>query len=177
MEWRRAGGDRALHEGAAMRNEAAASVRFSRRVFFLAPALMTALLCTFAAQASGLPPDTEDELRSIWARGLPDHLFDGKSRYLANGNAIDALGNPASLLNMPLDFLGIGALFKSISFNRADLSTVVDSTDTALAKVMGHLDYVSADSMKTDSHGRSYGSVVIRDIDRRGTTVMIGRAR
>lgn len=121
---------------------------------------------------------SEYELGRVWARGLPERLFAGKSIYLANGNAVEASANTASLLNPPPGFGDANAAFMNIRFNPRDLSTVIANSGAALVRLSTYISDAHADNIGADgAAGPRVGSVSVHGIDLRGTTIRIERIR
>lgn len=98
--------------------------------------------------------------------------------YLANGNAVEASGNTATLLNLPPGFADDNAAFLEIRFNPADLSTVIDKSGVALVRLSTYIDNASVDNVRADgARGPRVGSASAHRIDLRGTTLRIERIR
>jgi hypothetical protein len=163
----------------------------SAQQMFVVPALLAAsLLASHSAFAFGAaqPAHTlayssaaavsEYELGRVWARGLPERLFAGKSIYLANGNAVEASANTASLLNPPPGFGDTNAAFMNIRFNPRDLSTVIADSGAALVRLSTYISDAHADNIRVDgAPSPRVGSVAVHGIDLRGTTIRIERIR
>lgn len=193
MEWRRPGGEQALHGDSTRRDRqsAAGKVLIVLPVFAIALAgpaharafgpawnTPTAARTSTAAMHSGLPAATDGELSSIWARGLPERLLAGKSVYFADGNAVEALGSMAALLNPPPEFTDGNVTFRNVRFDPGNLSTVVDSSGAALVRLSTYIGDAHFDNARTDgSHGPRIGSVSVHGIDLRGTIIRIERIR
>jgi hypothetical protein len=122
---------------------------------------------------AGLRRATEDELRSIHAQGFTDPLFERIMRYVSRGNAIEMLGDIATLLNPPLAWLPREMTFKDVVFNPANPFAVVDGSGAVLIQSQTSIKEVRVD--RISMHGPSYGSVLIRDIDLRGSVAAIMR--
>lgn len=203
MEWRKTRSKQLRHSGATDDEKYGVTPRLQRflpavqRTLILSPMLAAALLAApevhafSAAQAvqlvarpsmtathSSLSSITEEELGLVWARGFSDRLFAGKSMYLANGNAVEASGNTATLLNLPPGFADGNAVFLDIHFNPANLSTVIDKSGVALVRLSTYIDNTSVDNVRTDgARGPRIGSVSAHRVDLRGTTLRIERIR
>lgn len=203
MEWRKTRSEQLRHSDATDDEKHGVMLRLHgflpavQRTLILSPMLAAALLAVpqvhafSAAQAiqtvarpsttathSSPSSVTEEELGLVWARGFSDRLFAGNSMYLANGNAVEASGNTATLLNLPPGFADGNATFLEIRFNPADLSTVIDKSGAALVRLSTYIDNASVDNVRADgSHGPRIGSVSVHRIDLRGTTLRIERIR
>ncbi|TFV98574.1 hypothetical protein E4K72_17230, partial [Oxalobacteraceae bacterium OM1] len=105
------------------------------------PAWCRALLITLAAAMlpAAASADTtrwrktsDDELRKVAARGLPERLLAGRSLFLASGNAVEVLGETGMLLNPVAALLeATGTSFQRLLFNPANLAIVTDSSGAA----------------------------------------------
>lgn len=188
MEKRKTQSEKRLHHTAGRRPYRL--LRSAQKIGIVSALLAASLLASHGARAFGpMPPAralayssatavSEYELGRIWARGLPERLFAGKSIYLANGNTVEASANTASLLNPPPGFGDANAAFMNIRFNPRDLSTVIDNSGAALVRLSTYISDAHADNTPADrATGPRVGSVSVHGIDLRGTTIRIERLR
>lgn len=134
-----------------------------------------------AAHADGpavpAPGASEDELRSVWARGLPeDRLFELRSLYLADGIAVEAFAGGGWLLNPPPGLSDAGIPFRNVLFNSAGLFPIVDQRGAGLVRLSTYIPAVDVD-LRPKGAGPSFGHVHIHGIDLRGTLVRVVRTR
>lgn len=133
-----------------------------------------ALLHAAPAAANGLRTLSDDALRQTAASGFPDRLFDGVSRYMVNGNAVEVFGDTATLLNPLWLLTGADGAFRNALFSAANPAIIVDRNGTGLVRIDGpggleNFDVVPARS----ATGASMGRVAVRGLDRRGTVVVV----
>jgi hypothetical protein len=188
MEKRKTRSEEMLHHVAGRRPY---RILHSARQMFIVPALLAvSLLAGHSARAFGPMQSahslayssaaavSEYELGRVWARGLPERLFAGKSIYLANGNAIEASANTASLLNPPPGFGDANAAFMNIRFNPRNLSMVIANSGAVLVRLSTYINDARVDNMRADgASGPRIGSVSVHGIDLRGTMIRIERIR
>jgi hypothetical protein len=187
MEKRTTRSEKRMHHAASRRPYC--FLRSAPHMFIASALLAASLLASHGARAFGpmQPARTlayspaaavsEYELGRIWARGLPERLFAGKSIYLANGNAVEASANTASLLNPPPGFEDANAAYMNIRFNPRDLSTVI-ANGVALVRLSTYISDAHTDNIRADgASGPRIGSVSVHGIDLRGTTIRIERIR
>lgn len=117
---------------------------------------------------------SDAELRSIWARGFTERLFDHPSSYVAGGNAVTILGNMAVLLNPFLGFLDADTNFASVTYD-PDNPTAISARDGSvflrLPKSIGEINFRNL--RVSGTNGASFGDVSLRNIDSGGTTVKV----
>jgi hypothetical protein len=120
---------------------------------------------------------SDDELRSIWARGWADRLFENKSAYLAGGNALTILGDMAILLNPVLAFLDADAEFAKVAYDLNNPSAVSGRDGAVfirLPKATSEINFRNLRISGTNStNSASFGDISLRGIDFGGTTVKV----
>jgi hypothetical protein len=176
------------HDGGAMGSTKARHWQAVSWNVFLAGICVAAAAGPVHATGSASPPQkltelssgraaSDDELRSIWARGWADRLFENKSAYLAGGNAVTILGDMAILLNPVLAFLDADTEFTKVAYdpnNPSDVSGCDGAVFIRLPKATGEINFRNLHISDTNStNSASFGDISMRGIDFGGTTVKV----
>lgn len=120
----------------------------------------------------------EDELRRVAARGLTEDRLFRVSMYSAGGFAVEVLGDMATLLNPVASLLDANITFQDAVFNPLNPTAIMDSSGSFMVRLPQTIGVISVENIRVaGSNGKSFGSVTIRDIDLRGTTIRVTARR
>lgn len=145
----------------------------------LAPLEAGAFEPRLAVHASGshgsLRMMSEDELRRVFGRALPEDRLFRTARSMSSGFVVDILGDSAMLLNPLSNLLDADVTFRDASFNPLNPTVLIDSSGSYMIRFPDTIGTLSFENIRVggSNGGPSFGSVTIRDIDLRGTTIRV----
>lgn len=117
---------------------------------------------------------SEEELRRVSAQGLTEDRLFRVSRYSSSGVRVEVLGDMATLLNPVQSLLDADITFKDAVFNPLNPTVLIDSSGSFMVRQPDTIGMFSVENIRVrGSNGKSFGSVTIRDIDLRGTTIRV----
>lgn len=117
---------------------------------------------------------SEEELRRVSARGLTEDRLFRVSRYSASGFGVAVLGDMATLLNPVRSLLEADITFTDAVYNPLNPTALIDSSGSFIMRLPDSIGMISVENIRVrGSNGKSFGSVTIRDIDLRGTTIRV----
>lgn len=125
---------------------------------------------------SGLRALSEEELDGMSAQGLSEGLVrkiaDGKSR----DDGLNALGGIAQAFNPLLGLLQSDVTLKDVVYDPANATSVVNpdgSITLRMPSTIGELSFEHIRIRGASPDSPSFGSITMRDIDLRGTTIVL----
>lgn len=120
----------------------------------------------------------EDDLRRVAAQGLTEDRMFRFSRYAAGGFGVEVLGDMATLLNPVASILDADITFQDAVFNPLNPTVLIDSSGSSIFRIPQTVGVINIENIRVrGSNGRSFGSVTIRDLDLRGTTIRVTARR
>ncbi|WP_460843935.1 hypothetical protein [Noviherbaspirillum agri] len=120
----------------------------------------------------------EEELRRVEAQGLTEDRMFRLSRYAVGGFGVELLGDMATLLNPVASILDADITFQDAVFNPLNPTVLIDSSGSTIYRVPQTIGVINVDNIRVrGSNGKSFGSVTIRGIDLRGTTIRVTARR
>lgn len=144
----------------------------------LAPLQADAFEPAPAAHASGsygsLRLMSEEELRRVFGQALPEDRLFRASPSMSSGFVINTIGDMATLLNPLSSLLDAEASFRDALFNPLNPHVLIDKSGSYMIRVPDSIGMLSFENIRvSDSHSNTFGSVTIRNIDLRGTTIRV----
>ena len=126
----------------------------------------------------GLHALNEEELRRVAAQGFTEDRMFRFSRYAAGGFGVEVLGDMATLLNPVASILDADITFQDAVFNPLNPTVLIDSSGSSIFRIPQTVGVINIENIRVrGSNGRSFGSVTIRDLDLRGTTIRVTARR
>jgi len=120
----------------------------------------------------------DEELRHVAAQGLTEDRMFRFSRYAAGGFGVEVIGDMATLLNPVVSILDADISFQDAVFNPLNPTVLIDSSGSSIYRIPQTVGVISIENIRVrGSNGKSFGSVTIRDIDLRGTTIRVTSRR
>jgi len=116
----------------------------------------------------------EEELRRVAAQGLTEDRMFRFSRYATSGFGVEVLGDMATLLNPVASVLDANITFQDAVFNPLNPTVLIDSSGSSIYRIPQTVGVMNVENIRVrGSNGASFGSVTIRGIDLRGTTIRV----
>lgn len=123
---------------------------------------------------SALHKMSEEELRRVSGQGLTEDRLFRVSRYSSSGFGVEVLGDMATLLNPVQSLLDADITFKDAVYNPLNPTVLIDRNGSFMVRLPDTIGTISVENVRIrGSNGKSFGSVTIRDIDTRGTTIRV----
>jgi hypothetical protein len=125
----------------------------------------------------GLQPMTEEDLDSMSAQGLSEQLTRRIAEHNAKGaDGVAALGQMAQAFNPLLGFLQADVSVKNVVYDPVNATSIVNSDGSitlSMPSTIGELNIENIRVRGSAPDAPSFGSITMRDIDLRGTTVTL----
>lgn len=123
---------------------------------------------------SGLRAMTAEELDGVSAQGLMDDFLHRSSNEKADGKGLGVLGDINKIFNPLLGFLEAETTIKNVVYDPSNASAVINKNGSITLSMPSSIGELSFQHIRVrGSAGPSFGSIFIKDIDLRGTTLTL----
>lgn len=125
---------------------------------------------------SGLRALTEEDLDSVSAQGLADNLLRNLRNNSSKGDGLQMMGNMVKLMNPLLFFLKADSTtIKNVVYDPGQSTAVVNKDGSITLSMPSSIGEINFDNIRVNgaNPGASFGSIAIKNIDFRGTTLTV----
>lgn len=146
------------------------------QAFAAAPAPLTQISSSQAAsRSSGLQALSEDEMGDVSAQGITEDRLMSLAQHSKDGDGIEVIKDLAKLMNPVLEMLESESSMKGVVYDADNARAVVNKDGSVTLRMPSSIGEVSFRNIrvKGDTEGYSLGSIVIRGIDLRGSSITI----
>lgn len=141
----------------------------------IAPVVPVATAASVTSR-SGLRILSEEELGHTSAQGLSEELTQKIAGHKSKQDGLSALGGLAQAFNPLLGLLQSDVTLKGVTYDPANANSVINpdgSITLSMPSTIGELSFENIRIRGASPDAPSFGSITMRDIDLRGTTIVL----
>lgn len=146
------------------------------QAFAAAPAPITQTTASQSASRSGgLQAMSEDELGDVTAQGITQDRLTDLAKHSSDGDGLAVIKDVAKLMNPILQMLDSETSMKDVVYDADNAKAVVNRDGSVTLRLPSSIGELSVRNIrvKGDTEGYSMGSIVIRGIDLRGSSITV----
>lgn len=145
------------------------------QAFAAAPAPLTQVSSQSTSRPSGLQALSEDEMGDVAAQGITEDRLLSLAQHSKDGDGVEVIKDLAKLMNPLLEMLESESSMKGVVYDADNARAVVNKDGSVTLRMPSSIGELSFRNIrvKGDTEGYSLGSIVIRGIDLRGSSITI----
>lgn len=145
------------------------------QAFAAAPAPLTQVSTQSTSRPSGLQALSEDEMGDVAAQGITEDRLLSLAQHSKDGDGVEVIKDLAKLMNPLLEMLESESSMKGVVYDADNARAVVNKDGSVTLRMPSSIGELSFRNIrvKGDTEGYSLGSIVIRGIDLRGSSITI----
>ena len=151
------------------------------QAFAAAPAPVSQISATQSASrtSGGLQARSEDEMGDISAQGITQDALMDIARHSKDGDGLEVVKDLAKLMNPVLQMLESESTMKDVVYDPENARAVVNKDGSVTLRLPSSIGELSFRNIRVqgDTSGGSLGSIVIRGIDLRGSSITVATSR